>query len=87
MEKLTGIERKYKNSRFYNWDVFNRRVAEKLMAMGKYMYYIEDKPHWKTGKKVKTYCFESTDEIKEDIKKIKEELYNKKADKNVKKDM
>lgn len=74
MERLSGIERKYKNNKFSAWDIFDSRVAEKLIGMGKYMYYIDKKPHWKNGKPCKVWCFEYTSEIKEDIKKIKEEL-------------
>lgn len=67
-----------KKCRTYN--VTDRRIAEELIKLNKYMYFIEELPHWRTGMPCKTWCFEMImPAIKEDIAEIKARIFNKKC--------
>lgn len=76
-EKLSRIEINFKNMDVKFYEVTDIKVAEKLIEMNKYMYFVEEIPHWKTGNMIKAWCFEYLPAIKEDAKKIKSELYKK----------
>lgn len=79
-EKLSRTERYLKNTEVRFYEVTDRKVAEKLIELNKYMYFMDEIPHWKTGKIVKAWYFEYLPEIKEDAKKIKAKLYKKSGD-------
>lgn len=76
------MEDKRKNKKIYFYEVTNPRVAERIISLNRYQYFVEDKPHWKTGEMTKTYFFEYINGIKEDAKKIKDELYKKADNRN-----
>lgn len=76
-DKLSRIERNLKNIEVKFYEVTDRKVAEKLIEMNKYMHFIDEIPHWKTGNMVKAWCFEYLPAIKDDAKKIRDELYKK----------
>lgn len=76
-DKLSRTERHLKNIEVKFYEVTDRKVAEKLIEMNKYMYFVDEIAHWKTGNMVKTWCFEYLPEIKNDAKKIRDELYKK----------
>lgn len=76
-EKLSRTEKYLKNTEVRFYEVTDSKVAEKLIELNKYMYFIEKRPHWKTGYMIETWCFEYALGIKEDVKKIKAELYDK----------
>ena len=62
-------------ARFYR--VTNRELANELIKTGKFLYFTEKEPHFKTGKMVTVFYFEMVREIHEDVKKIKAKLDEK----------
>ena len=78
---LSAIEWKVKtvldkfDARFYC--TTNKEIASELIKLGKYLYYTEREPHFKTGKIVTVFYFEMVREIHEDIKLIKKKLDEK----------
>ena len=63
---------------YRTYNVTDRRIADELIKLNKYMYFIEELPHWKTGRLVNTWCFEMImPSIKEDIAEIKARIFNK----------
>lgn len=65
---------------YRTYNVTDRRIADELIKLNKYMYFIEELPHWRTGMPCKTWCFEMImPAIKEDIAEIKARIFNKKC--------
>lgn len=63
----------------------NKEIAGELIKLGKYLYYTEREPHFKTGKIVTVFYFEMIRGLNEDVKKIKSKLDEKYKNKNKKK--
>ena len=86
---LSAIEWKQKtvldkfDARFYCTS--NKEIANELIKLGKYLYFTEREPHFKTGKVVTVFYFEMVREIHDDIKLIKKKLDEKYKNKNKKK--
>lgn len=55
----------------------NKELARELISLGKYLYFTEREPHFKTGKIVTVFYFEMVREIHDDIKRIKAKLDEK----------
>ena len=78
---LSAIEWKSKTvldkyeAKFYR--VVNRELAIALIKMGKYQYFTEREPHFKTGKIVTVFYFEMARGIHDDVRRIREELNEK----------
>lgn len=65
-------------NKFY--EVTNFKVAEELIKLNKYLYFTEEKPHWKYKNRVQTvWCFEMMRDIFSDVENIKNELKNKRG--------
>ena len=62
------------------YQVFDKRIAEELIKLNKYMYFVEEVPHYKTKKLSKCWCFEFDKNIFDDVKVIKNKLYKKRVD-------
>ena len=71
---LDNIEAKW-------YQVFDEKVAEELIKLHKYMYFIEDVEHYRTKKLTKCWCFEFDKNILTDVKVIKNKLYKKRVGK------
>ena len=63
------------------YQVFDEKVARELIKLHKYIYFIEEEPHYKTKKLVKCWCFEFDKNIFDDVKVIKNKLYKKRVGK------
>lgn len=63
------------------YQVFDKKIAEELIKLHKYMYFIEKVQHYKTKKLVKCWCFEFDKNILTDVKVIKNKLYKKRVGK------
>lgn len=63
------------------YQVFDEKVARELIKLHKYIYFIEEVPHYKTKKLVKCWCFEFDKNIFDDVKVIKNKLYKKRVGK------
>jgi hypothetical protein len=62
------------------YEVTNVKVAEELIKLNKYLYFTEEREHWKYKGKMQTvYYFEMFREIFTDVKVIKENLKNKRG--------
>ena len=60
------------------YEVTNFKVAEELIKLNKYLYFTEERPHWKKKGKMQTvWCFEMMRDIFVDANNIKEKLKNK----------
>ena len=55
----------------------NKELANELIKMGKYLYFTDKEPHFKTGEIVTVFYFEMIREIHEDVKRIKAKLDEK----------
>ncbi|WP_111930497.1 hypothetical protein [Clostridium tertium] len=54
------------------YEVTNVNIAEELIKLNKYLYFKEEKPHWKYKNKMQTiWYFEMTRDIFSDVKDIK----------------
>ena len=62
------------------YQVFDKKVAEELIKLNKYMYFIEEVQHYKTKKLSKCWHFEFDKNIFDDVKVIKNKLYKKRVD-------
>lgn len=65
------------DAKFYQ--VFDEKVAEELIKLHKYMYFIEEVEHYKAKRLVKCWCFEFDKNIFNDVKVIKNKLYKKRV--------
>ena len=78
---LSAIEWKAKtvldkfDARFYR--IVNKELASALIKMGKYQYFTEREPHFKTGKIVTVFYFEMARGIHDDVRRIRAELDEK----------
>lgn len=63
------------------YQIFDKKIAEELIKLHKYMYFIEKVEHYKTKKLTKCWCFEFDKNIFNDVKLIKNKLYKKEVDK------
>lgn len=78
---LSAIEYRQKtvldkfDAKFYK--TTNKALANELIKMGKYLYFTEKEPHFKTGEMVTVFYFEMIREIHDDVKRIKAKLDEK----------
>ena len=63
------------DAKFYK--TTNKALANELIKMGKYLYFTEKEPHFKTGEMVTVFYFEMIREIHDDVKRIKAKLDEK----------
>lgn len=75
---LSYQEFKIKNSKVYFYETFDSRIADKIIRLNKYLYYIEEKPHWKNGKVSNCYVFEGYYDLVKLVDNIKKELFGDK---------
>ena len=61
------------------YQVFDEKVAEELIKLHKYMYFIEEVEHYKTKKLSNCWHFEFDKNIFNDVKVIKNKLYKKRV--------
>ena len=61
--------------KFYR--ILNRELASALIKMGKYLYFTQKEPHFKTGKIVTVFYFELARGIHDDVRRIRAELDEK----------
>lgn len=76
---MTREERFYKNIKVKFIQVFDKRVVRELSKLNKYLYSYGETEHYRTKEKVTCWEYEWAPELMEDIKKIREELKNKKV--------
>ena len=60
---------------FNEYTVFDSRLAEILIATKKYLYYKEERLHWKTKKPMECWIFEYVEGIKEDMEIAKKKVF------------
>lgn len=75
---LSYKECKIKNSKVFFYETFDSRIADKIIRLNKYLYYIEEKPHWKSGKVRDCYVFEGYYDLVKLVDNIKKELFGDK---------
>ncbi|EKY26565.1 hypothetical protein [Clostridium celatum] len=61
---------------YRTYNVTDKRIADKLIEMGKWQYFTENKPHWKYPNRMqKVWCFEFDRDLIKLVKDIKKDLY------------
>lgn len=63
------------------YQVFDKKIANELIKLHKYMYFIEEVEHYRTKKLVRCWHFEFDKNIFDDVKVIKNKLYKKEVGK------
>ena len=83
MEKdLTRIEKTIKNKDSYFYKIYNKKLANEIISLNKWMYFTEKEVD-RNGKEVTVWFFEATFDrsFSETVKELKEKLDKKKVEK------
>ena len=83
MEKdLTRIEKTIKNKDSYFYKIYNKKLANEIISLNKWMYFTEKEVD-RNGKSYTVWYFEATFDrnFSETVKELKEKLDKKKVEK------
>lgn len=75
MGDISYQEYRIKNSKVYFCEVYSEKIADRLIDLNKYLYYVENRKHWRTGEIKECWVFEGYKDLIKDIDIIKTEIY------------